>query len=150
MKLQIEIPEGYEIDIESIKTGVAKLKKSQPKNVMERIKTVDDVLEDNMLTKAAFDKQCIDLSEDEVAYRILKLLAKSLNEGWIPNWSDNNEYKYQPWFEMRGSAGFRFYVFDSWISRSYVGSRLCFKTRPLAEYAGRQFQSVYEQFMIIK
>lgn len=150
MKVQIPIPEGYEIESFDIKTGDVKLKKIQPKNVLDRIKTIDDILEDNMLTWVAFDKQCLDISEDEVAYRLLKLLTKSLNEGWIPDWSNSNEYKYVPFFEMRGPSGFRFHDYVHWSSVSGVGSRLCFKTRPLAEYAGKQFQSVWEQYMIIK
>lgn len=150
MKVQIPIPEGYEIESFDLKTGEVKLKKSQPVDVRERIKTIDDILADNMLTKEAFDKQCLSLSEDEVAYRILKMLARSLNEGWIPDWTNNNEYKYVPYFEMRGPSGFRFGGFGAWSSGSGVGSRLCFKSRPLAEYAGKQFQSVWEQYMTIK
>lgn len=147
--LKIEIPKGFEIDSFDKQSGEIKFKEV-PKSVMERIKTVEDVLSDNGLTREQFDEQYEGLEEDEIAYRILKLLAKSLNEEWMPDWSDSNEYKYYPWFEMRGSRGFRFIDNAYWHSDSGVGSRLCFKTRELAEYAGQQFQPVYEQFMTIR
>ena len=149
--LKIQIPQGYEIDSFDKLSGELKLKVQQPKKeVTERIKTFDDVLQDNGIDFGHFDYDCNELADDEIAYRKLKLIAKSLNEGWTPDWSNSNEYKYFPWFEMRGSSGFRFDGYDYWNSGSYVGSRLAFKTSKLAEYAGKQFQSIYEQFMIIK
>ena len=78
---------------------------------------------------------------------IAELLCKSLNEDWTPDWDNSNEYKYYPWFKM-GSSGFRFGDCDGWDAVSGVGSRLCFKSRKLAEYAGEQFEDVYKQFMI--
>lgn len=36
------------------------------------------------------------------------------------------------------------------ISASFVGSRLCFKSSELAEHAGKNFTSVYKQFMVIE
>jgi hypothetical protein len=145
--LKIEIPVGYEIDSFDKSTGDIKFK-PKPKKVTERIKTVSDVLADNGITQSQFDKECQYLSGHEVAYRILHLLAKSLNEGWTPDWSNSGQYKYVPWFDF--SSGFRFDVDAYWSSRSTVGSRLCFKTSELAEYAGKQFLDVYRKFMVIE
>ena len=147
--LKIEIPKGFEIDSFDKLSGEIKFKE-KPKKVTERIKTVTDVLADNGLTQDQFDKQCEGRESDEVAYRILKLLARSLNEGWKPNWSNFNEAKYYAWFEMGGSSGFRFLGFVGWRSNSAVGSRLCFKTSELAVHAGKQFSEVYKQFMVIQ
>jgi hypothetical protein len=80
-------------------TGVIKFK-PKPKPVKERIKTVADILADNGYTQERFDQLCKDLSDDEKAYRLLKLLAVSLNEGWQPDWNNDNQYKYYP----RGST----------------------------------------------
>ena len=81
------------------------------------------------------------LTKDELAYQKLKIIAKALNEGWEPNWNNWDEWKYYPWFRMGdrdGSPGVGFscsgYGYVS--GASSVGSRLCFKTRELAEYAG--------------
>jgi hypothetical protein len=147
--LKIEIPTGFEIDSFDKKSGEIKFK-AKPKNVMERIKTVADVLIENNVSPDDFDEECEGLTSDEKAYRILKLLAKSLNEGWVPDWNNSSEYKYVPWFYMDGgSSGFRFNVFVAWNSSSDVGSRLCFKSRELAEYAAKNFTEVYKRFMII-
>jgi hypothetical protein len=146
--LKIQIPDGFEIDSFDTKTSEIKLK-PKPKKVTDRIKTVADVLADHGITPEAFSQSCMDLSQDEVGYRLAKLLTKSLNEGWLPDWNNSNEVKYVPWFDMRGSSGFRFGGCDYWRTYSGVGSRLCFKSRELAEYAGKQFEEVYKQFMVI-
>ena len=144
--LKIQIPTGYEIDSFDKSSGEIKFK-PKPKKVTERIKTVSDVLADNGITQQQFDLECKWLSDHEVAYRILHLLAKSLNEGWTPDWSNSGQYKYVPWFDL--SSGFRFDGDVYWASRSAVGSRLCFKSSEMAEHAGKQFLDVYRKFMVI-
>lgn len=149
-KIKVEIPEGMEVDSFDSATAEVTLR-PKPKDI-SHIKTVADVLADHGLgTPEEFDEQCKGLEDDEKAYRILKLLAKSLNQGWTPDWSAIDQYKYFPWFQMdhRGSSGFRFDVDDGWNSASAVGSRLCFKSRELAVHAGTHFLGVYQAFMII-
>lgn len=147
--LKIQIPAGFEVDSFDKLTGEVRLKEERPKKVTERVKTIDDVLRDHNLTSQQFDRQCEGLSDDEIAYRLVKLLAISLNEGWTPDWSNSNEVKYYPYFEMRGSSGFRFGGCGHWGTYSYVGSRLCYKTAELAKYAGTQFTELYERLMTI-
>lgn len=147
-KVTIQIPKGYEIDSFDKVSGEIRFKET-PRSVIERIKTTDDVLADNGLNAEEFEDQCEGMTQDEVAYRLLKLLAKSLNEGWTPDWNDANEEKYYPWFEMGGSSGFRFFGYVYWSSRSLVGSRLCFKSRELAVHAGTTFTEVYQKMMVI-
>jgi hypothetical protein len=147
--LKIQIPTGYEIDSFDKLTGEVRLKEEKPKKVTERIKTIDDILRDHDLTQSQFYLQCKELEDDEIAYRLLKMLVKSLNEGWTPDWSNSNQYKYSPWFEMGGSSGFRYNDCDGWHTYSNVGSRLCFKSEELAKYAGTQFLALYKRFMTI-
>jgi hypothetical protein len=150
LKMEIPIPNGYDFDSFDKLSRTIKLK-SKPKNVMERIKTVADLLDDHGLTQKDFDKWCEGLSEDEIAFRILKMVNKSLNEEWEADWNNSSEYKYYPWFDMRGgSSGFRFDDYGYWITNSGVGSRLCFKSRELAEHAGKHFTEIYKQFMVIE
>jgi hypothetical protein len=144
--IEIPIPKGHTASFDE-KSGKITFK-PLPKNVMERIKTIEDVLADNDLTQGGFDAICICLDEDEKAYRLLKLLVKSLNEGWKPNWDNSSEGKYVPWFDMRGSSGFRYGGCALWLSYTSVGSRLCFKSSELAKYAGEQFTSTYKQFFV--
>lgn len=146
--IKIKIPKGFEVENFNEKTGEIKFKES-PKDVKSKIKTIEDVLEANGLTQKEFDKSCNGLEEDEAAYRLVKLIAKALNKGWEPDWDNSSQYKYFPWFYM-GSSAFRSCDYANWLSGSNVGSRLCFKSRELAEYAGKQFEDVYKQFMLIK
>jgi hypothetical protein len=147
--LKIEIPNGFEIASFDTKTGEIKFKE-KPKNVTERILTIADVLSDHGLTVDEFNEENIGLEPDEVAYRLLKMLTKSLNEGWTPDWDNSNEPKYYNWFYLGGSSGFRFRDYDAWYTISFVGSRLCFKSSQLAEHAAKHFTSVYKQFMVIE
>ena len=49
-------------------------------------------------------------------------------------------------------AGFSYAATGSAASNADapVGSRLCYKTRELATYAGRQFEGLYNDFLLIK
>ena len=90
-----------------------------------------------------------------IAFYKLTIIARALNEGWKPNWSDWDEDKYFPVFRCKeGSkknAGFGFSYSDfGWSSTcTNVGSRLCFKTQELAEYAGKTFEKLYKQFLML-
>lgn len=89
------------------------------------------------------------------AFYKLTIIAEALNEGWAPDWSDHNQVKYYPWFDVvkdkKGISGFglSYHVYDGWCSATFLGSRLCFKNRELAEYAGKKFKKLYEEFMLI-
>ncbi|MFA9212968.1 MAG: hypothetical protein ACEQSR_03875 [Candidatus Methylacidiphilales bacterium] len=84
---------------------------------------------------------------DEIAYLKLKVIVKALNEGWTPDWSDDEEHKYYPWFDLE--KGFVLYDVAYYFTLTSVSSRLCFKSRELAEYAANQFLDLYKSFMVI-
>ena len=128
-------------------------KKSE--NVMERIKTFADAclevtVSENM--KILLDYNGIDgdmLSAQ--AYAKLTLISRALNEGWVPDWNDSDQYKYVPYFsDHKSGFGFSNSHYVIWIAATSCGSRLCFKSPELAEYAGKQFIEIYNQFLIIK
>lgn len=112
-------------------------------------------------------------SEDLVAYLKLRIITAALNEGWTPQFT-GDEYRHYPWFDLYGErewndlpedtkrqrgvlfsgaasgarAGFVFAtssVAPSHASATF-GSRLCFKNRELALYAGKQFASLWLDF----
>jgi len=71
------------------------------------------------------------------------------NKEWTPDWSNYDEYKYEPYFYLKGgSSGFRYNGYGLWYSGTSVGSRLCFKTRELAEYIANQFIDLYEAYIL--
>lgn len=80
----------------------------------------------------------------------LIIIAEVLNEGWEPDWNNDNEYKYFPYFWM-DSPGFRFRaaIFSYSLSSALGGSRLCFRTRKLAKYAGETFLELYRDLMTL-
>ena len=124
------------------------------KDIKERIKTFDDVIRELGDDPEEF-KNAISIMEepDEIAYVKLKLIAKALNEGWTPDWSNGEWDKWYPWFKMddSSSAGrFSFFAAVNRHSGSVVGSRLCFKSKDLATYAGTQFLDIYKDFFTVK
>lgn len=111
---------------------------------------------------------------DLVAYYKLRIITAALNEGWEPKFTEG-EWRYAPWYTLysqaewdalseetkqRGvlfggyagsgaAAGFVSLLAPSAASADF-GSRLCFRTRELAEYAGRQFAALYVGFYLIR
>src|SRR5689334_945068 len=69
-----------------------------------------------------------------IAYAKLIVIVKALNGNWVADWDNDDQWKYYPWFTM-SSSGFVYLVYDVCYSISDAGSRLCFKSRQLAEYA---------------
>ena len=111
--------------------------------------------------------------DDLYAYLKLRIIVAALNEGWEPKFTED-EYRYFPCFyfytkeeydklddEEKGrcvlrSGGYTYSFFGfvycnadnvASSSNAYVGSRLAFRTRELAAYAGRQFIEEWADFM---
>lgn len=111
---------------------------------------------------------------DIIAYLKLRIIAAALNEGWTPQFI-KGEYRYYPWFALYtqeeydklsdtdksrcvgrsgsvasyGVTGIVYVSASNAATRSYgfYGSRLAFRTRELAEYAGQQFASIWADFI---
>jgi hypothetical protein len=84
-----------------------------------------------------------------IAHYKLVIIAKALNEGWKPDWTDWYENKYYPGFVFRGGRFVFCGVCYSYTS-SYLGSRLCYKDRATAEYAGKQFEDLYNDYYLLE
>jgi hypothetical protein len=122
-------------------------KKFFSQSIIDRVKSFEDACNELNITPPSF--QCGNLAKDEIAYIKLKTIAKALNQGWVPNWKNSKEYKYYPWFDLSKGSGLVYNHYHNWFTYSDVGSRLCFKSSELAEYAGQQFLELYHDFMII-
>lgn len=88
-----------------------------------------------------------------IAYHALVIITEALNDGWEPNWDNMNESKWCPYFRIKQRAsgvGFSFSDYGLWTTGTDVGSRLCFKSQALAEYAAKQFEFIYEEYILIK
>ncbi len=146
MKTTINI-NNKAVEIELTAEQVEAIKKASEK-ITDRVRTFEDALtivgaSENLKILLAYNGQDMDMLAS-VAHAKLGIIAKALNEGWQPDWSDDDQYKYYPWFEWVGSApGFSYGDYVYGRSGTSVGSRLVFKSRELAEYAGKQFNQLY-------
>lgn len=114
-----------------------------------------------------------DTDKDVFIYLKLRIITAALNEGWEPQFAED-EYRYHPWFKLfeqkeidkmsdddksrvvgrashnsnaSGGLACANAYYPSSSSDGYIGSRLAFRTRELAEYAGRQFIELYADFV---
>jgi hypothetical protein len=87
-----------------------------------------------------------------IALAKLFIIIQVINDGWKPDWNNNDEYKYYPWFDMEKTksnpSGFSLDGVYDYYAASGVGSRLCFKSRDLAEYTVKQFIDLYKDYMV--
>lgn len=115
----------------------------------------------------------LDITQDLIAYLKLRIIVAALNEGWEPKF-EKGEYRYFPWFylytkeqydelddEEKGRcvlrSGYNTHSYYGFVycgagygalySGTGSGSRLAFRTRELAAYAGRQFTEEWADFM---
>jgi hypothetical protein len=113
--------------------------------ITDRIKTFKDACE--VVGLQPTEITCSYDSADDQAYKKLKVVIAALNEGWTPDWKNDDQPKYYPWFDM--SNGFRLVSVGYSCALSNVGSRLCFKSRELAQYAATQFADLYKDFFTL-
>lgn len=115
---------------------------------------------------------CEDI-KDVIAYHKIRIIAAALNEGWKPEFT-KDEYRYYPYYyfytkeeyenfsdedkENSRAVGRSFSNANAYDGLVYAdvhhafsnldfGSRLVFKNRELAEYAGMQFIDIYADFL---
>ena len=151
----------------------------KPKDVRDRIKTFEDAMmalgEEHPLVREWHLGE--NLSPDLEAYLQLRVIVAALNEGWEPQFTEDEE-RYYPWHwlytrkeidnmeasELKernmvstekyqtDSAGFAFASSSNAPSASNTrfGSRLCLKSDALAEYCGKQFTDIWADFLLIR
>lgn len=114
-------------------------------------------------------------SKDLLAYLKLRIITYALNEGWEPKFT-NGERRWYCWYELINKEQYDklsdvaksrvvcrggycasadcglVYAYAggaSSFSHTGCGSRLVFKSIELAEYAGKQFREIYEEYYLI-
>ena len=120
---------------------------------IEDIKSYDDIIEvlypeDNILP---FNNP-ITLKQKSInAYSKLINIVKVFNAGWIPDWDNEKEYKYYPYFYMDSKeGGFRLNDVNCHVVTSGVTARLCFKTKELAQLSVDLFFDIYKDYFEYK
>ena len=152
-------------------------------DIKERIKTFEDAVnaigEDHPIVaqyktiNSAFKEA--DNNLHLFAYTRLAIIAEALNEGWRPEYTED-EYRYYPWFGLYtqeeyddmddedkercrfvGRSGNNANAYGGLVfadaghgsaySYTYIGSRLAFKSRELAIYCGKQFIEIWINYL---
>lgn len=117
-------------------------------NKYESIKTFEDACaEIGIAPGKVFSKYD---TPDEVAYKKLKIIAKAINNEWVPNWDDTDQRKWFPWFRLSSGFGFSHSACACDYSVTIVGSRLCFETKEQSDYAANQFTEIYKELLTIE
>lgn len=123
----------------------------RPRDITEHIKTFDDAFralgEEHPLRREFINKS-YGSSPDLEAYMKLRIICAALNEGWVADYCNPNQDKWFPWFTYR-DGGFVYALAGNSASYSnaYHGVRLAYKTKELAEYAGKQFVDIYQKLL---
>lgn len=146
--------------------GESVVKPVRPEDVKERVKSYEDACEELGIPVVT---DWGDMKIDEIAYAKLKTIVWALNEGWVPDWEDSDQYKYWVWFNMSdlnqwysrvvarsciysytyGGVAFAYCNNTSTYTNSVYGSRLALKSRDLAIYCGNTFASLWAEYLLI-
>lgn len=173
-KLEIEIPEGKTA---VWRNGILTLIDEPEKDVRKRIKTFEDACREIGIDAEAWnrDKISLGLEPDVLAFLKLRIIVKALNEGWEPQFTED-ECRYYPWFILYtreeynkldeeeksrvvcrssnyafalGGVSYALAISDSLYTCASIGVRLAFKTSELAAYCGRQFLDIWADFVFL-
>lgn len=158
----------------------------KPKDIMERVKTFEDACrelgEDHPFVRS-YNGYANNIHEnnkndtDILAYLKLRIICAALNEGWEPQFTED-EWRYYPWFTLwtedelseksdewktdrhlistgeyqTDYAGLvcAYSSFAPSDSAAAFGSRLCLKSDTLAVYCGKQFINIWADFCLIR
>lgn len=139
---------------------------------MKEIKTFEDACKAVGIDHDGWCQAHDGIEKDVLAYLKLRIITEALNEGWFPKYTEN-EIRYWPWFwlitkeeydaldeEQKsrcvGRASYNASAYGGLVyasannasAYSYTGygSRLAFRTRELAIYAGKTFIDIYADF----
>lgn len=158
----------------------------KPKDIMERVKTFEDACrelgEDHPFVRS-YNGYANNIHEnnkndtDILAYLKLRIICAALNEGWEPQFTED-EWRYYPWFtlwtedelseksdewktdrhlistgEYQTDYAGLVYASSHYApshSSASIGSRLCLKSDTLAVYCGKQFINIWADFCLIR
>ncbi len=154
--------------------------------ITERVKTFEDACRElggEHQFVVAYDRYMVNVHDDSmqdtdiIAYLKLRIICTALNEGWEPQFTQD-EWRLYPWFflwtseelekedeewkpnrhlmstddfhtEYAGFA-FAFSCHEPSNCAARIGSCICLKNEALAEYCGKQFIELWADFNLIR
>jgi hypothetical protein len=144
-KIKIDIPKGHKALFDETKGEITFVE--LPKDIKERVNTFADVLRENNMTEQQYQELIKGRSANTAAYESCKLIVAAYNEGQLPDYSDTNQRKYHPRFQLGSSSGpvFSYHDYDFWRTGSFVGARLDYLSYDNMIDAVTKFLPYYEQ-----
>jgi len=118
--------------------------------ITDKIKTWEDVCEIlniNSISSLPYKNPKNKQEKSLNALFKIQKISEVLNEGWVENWCDDNQYKYYPYFNRRVSSG---WVMCSYRCNCYDGVLSFgsyYKSSDLALFAGTQFIDIYIDYL---
>lgn len=147
--LKITIPEGHVVDKFDETTGELSFK-LLPKNIMERIKSFEDICLET--GKDPKNYVCNSDDADDIAANALRqalLISRCFNAEVEKatkkpmDWGNSNQIKYCHVYEYDDASGWSLNSVVYWHSRAFCGSRLHFLDDNHAQYAWDTFKEIY-------
>jgi len=120
--------------------------------VFEKIfkKYLKDITDSDVLSVTTYKEVCKRLKEKEYSgenkrintFAKIDQIQRFYNNGWTPDFSDSNQYKYYPYFEYKKGSGlvFRGALFSSSFCSGLVAY---FKSEEIAKHVGKHFANIY-------
>jgi len=126
-----------------------------PENINVKVDSFEDALEflgreNNACMCGIPDKHVKALN---AMYKLITI-AEAWNkaDNLVPDYDNHDQYKWFPWFQKRGTAGFvcADTNYTASCAAAYLGSRLCFSTSERATQFGKQFIDLWNDFLLFR
>lgn len=124
------------------------------KSITERVKSFEDACKEiGLPEKLELDPLVPEKIRRHVLLHYqLMVIAAALNEGWEPDYKNFDQPKYEVYgYASSGSSAGRAYVVSYCGASSAfapIGFRLCFRSLELAQYAAKQFEALYLEYLL--
>ena len=87
-------------------------------------------------------------TNDEIAFKMLKIFIKAINGEWEADFDNTNQCKYYPFFYRKSKKeGFVLCSVSYHYGRTYVSSRLCYETRDKALHGAKYGLKMYNNYL---
>ena len=123
--------------------------------VMEELSTYSPLIDSYEAAKIYLGGDAKDHQKALLALGELIVIAEAWNkqDGFVPDYSNDDQYKHHPWFKYNDeAAGFVYADTDAAATDTGagIGSRLCFKSSERARQFGKQFIDLWNDFLLYR
>jgi hypothetical protein len=111
------------------------------------IKSFEDACKKLNIDSLKVPKLLGEFSKPIIAAYKLMVIFKAINNDWIPDWNNEDQYKYYPWLSALPSGlGYEHSSYICGLTRSSVSSLLCTDSSKKAIYMAKQFENEYREY----